>query len=391
MKSFIILLLLVVVIPQVKAQEIEILYQTKDFKELVKYAEKADELTPTDLYYVGYAFFQLEDDLNAIKMYDKAIEKGLDEDYIYLYKGLALRYSNQNKAAMKNFRLAVQKDSTSQINRTELANSYYFKKDYDNALIHFYKARELDYELGDPYLKIPNIFHIKEEFKKALKEYRLSADLINKEDPVYIELLKEIGVLEYALFENFEEAIITYEKVISATPKNYDLYPKLIKCYYGNEEFEKGDSLIHILSQKFKQNNLSESFQKYGTVPIAEFNWKDRRVLVYKYFEAPKETLDMIYKAYLLSEDGTTIERTLMTEQTIQFKEDSPKHLLCEKESNGTHHTYPYGWSTDSISYKDFKKAVIGVLDDKISGGASSYLYPADKKNKKKKRKKDKK
>ena len=74
------------------AQTIEELYNQEKFSELISYADKTDSLENEDLYCIGYAFFQLEKDKEAILMYDKAIEKGLDEDYIYLFKGLAQRY-----------------------------------------------------------------------------------------------------------------------------------------------------------------------------------------------------------------------------------------------------------------------------------------------------------
>jgi hypothetical protein len=34
-----------------------------------------------------------------------------------------------------------------------------------------------------------------------------------------------------------------------------------------------------------------------------------------------------MYKIYLLSKDGKSVERTLMTEKTIQLGEDGAKHL----------------------------------------------------------------
>ena len=368
-----------------KAQIIEELYNKRDFPDLIKYADKADELTGEELYYVGYSFFQLEDDLNAIKMYDKAIEKGLDEDYIYLYKGLSLRYNHQNEAAIKNFKLAVEKNPKGQKNHTELGNSYYFQENYDTALIHFYKARELPYEIGDPYLKIPNIYHIKQDFDKAIEEYNISTNLINKEDPIYLELIKEIGLLEYSVFKQFDKSITAYTKVIELTPKDYDFYPKLIKAYYANEAFDKGDSLINVLKSEFEKGNLSDDFQKYGNVPIAEFEWNNQKIVAYKYFIEPEETLDLMYKIYLLSKDSESVERTLMTEKTIVLEEGGVKHLLCEREKNGVHHTYPFGWSTDKIDFNSLKEAVIAVLNERMKPSASSNFATQKKKKKKKK------
>jgi len=386
-----IILILMLAVQFANAQTIEELYNKKDFASLIKYADKAEELSGKELYCVGFAFFQLEDDANAIKMYDIAIKKGLDEDYIYFYKGLSLRYNNQNKQAIDNFKLAVEKNPKGQINHTELGNCYYFEEEYDTALIHFYKARELPYEQGDPYLKIPNIYHIKKDFEKALEEYAISANMIKKEDPIYLDLLKEIGLLEYAVFERFDQSITAYTKVLELTPEDYNFYPKLIKAYYANQEFEKGDQLFNVLKTEYEKKNLPEDFQKLGSSPIAEFKWNDQKVAVHKYFDEPKETLDMMYKVYLVSKDGKSIERTLMTEKTFQLGENEAKHLLCEREKDGTHYTYSYGWPTDDIGFNSLKKTVIAVLNGELKPAASSNFSTQKNINKSKKKKRKKK
>jgi len=368
----------------VKSQTVEELYNNRNFNELIKFADKTEELDKNQLYCVGYAFFQLENDKKAIEMYDKAIAKGLDDDHIYLYKGLSLRYDKQYEKAIENFKIAIDRNPKGQKNYTELANTFYYQEKYDSALVYFYKAREQEFQLGDPYFKIPYIFHLQEDFTKALEEYKISASLINKNDPKYIELLKSIGQLEYTVFEKYDNAIKAYSEIISLIPDNYDLYPKLIKAYYSNENYSKGDSLFKIMKVEYEKGTLSEEYQKYGSVAIAEFDWNGQKVSVYRYFIEPLETLDLMYKIYLHSKDGKSVERTLMTEKTIQLEKDGAKHLLCEREKSGVHHTYPYGWSTDEIDFASLKKSVIMVFEKEMKPQASSN-FGTDKKKKKNK------
>ena len=367
------------------SQTVEELYNERDFQELIKFADKTDELTKDQLYCVGYAFFQLENDKKAIEMYDKAIAKGLDDDYIYLYKGLSLRYENQFEKAIENFKIAIERNPKGQKNYTELANTFYYQERYDSALIYFYKARALEFQLGDPYFKIPYIFHMQENFTKALEEYKISSSLIDKQDPEYIEILKSMGQLEYAVFENYDNAVEAYSEMISLTPNDYELYPKLIKAYYANGNYFRGDSLFQIMKVQYEKGNLSEEYQDFGSVAIDEFHWNGHLVTTYHYFKEPKETLDIMYKIYLLSEDGKSVERTLMTEKTIQLEKDGAKHVLCEREKSGVHYTYPYGWSSDDIDYASLKKAVILVFDKEMQPGASSFrTKPSETKHKEK-------
>ena len=368
-----------------KSQTVEELFNKRDFRELIKFEDSAEKLNKDQLYCIGYAFFQLENDKKAIEMYDKAIAKGLDSDHIYLYKGLALRYDEQYDKAIENFKIAISRNPTGQKNYTELGNTFYYQEKYDSALVYFYKARELPFELGDPYLKIPTIYQIQENFEKALEEYKISASLIDKSDSKYIELLKSIGLLEYTVFNKYNNAINAYSEVVSLVPKDYEVYSKLIKAFYANENYSKGDSLFNIMKVAYDKGALSEEYQKYGSVSIDEFEWEGQKLTTYRYFKEAKKTLDIMYKIYLLSKDGKSVERTLMTEKTTQLGENGAKHLLCEREKSGIHHTYPYGWSTDEIDYPSLKKAVFRVLNNEMKPSASSDFRVKEQNKKKRK------
>ena len=290
-----------------KSQSVAELYANRNYEELVKFADKTERLNSQDLYSVGYAFFQLENDLKAIEMYDKAIAKGLDTDHIYLYKGLALRYNMQYKEAIKTFKIAIKKYPEGQKNFTELANCFYLQDQYDSALFYFYQARNLDYALGDPYLKIPNIFHIQKDFDKALEEYKLSASLIIKSDPVYVELLKLIGQLEFTSTKNYGNAVKAYSEMLSFAPKRYDLYSKLIKACYANKEYAKGDSVFDILKGKHEEGKLSKNMMDQKGLIVDEFLMNKQKVSVEKFYKEASEVLDMTFRFYLLNKKGTKI------------------------------------------------------------------------------------
>ena len=370
----------------INAQTVEELYNNRDFKELIKYADKSEELTKDQLYCVGYAFFQLENDTKAIEMYDKAIAKGLDDDQIYLYKGLSLRYDQQYEKAVETFKIAIERNPNGQKNYTELGNTFYYQEKYDSALVYFRKARELDFELGDPYFKVPDIYHIQQNFKKALEEYYVSASLINKEDPIYVEILKSIGLLEYADNKNYTNSVKAYSEVLSIVPKDYNLYAKLIKAYYANENFVKGDSIFNILKTKYDNEELPKEMQEVKGETVDEFSWNGQRVSAMKYYKTPTEFAEPIYQFFLIDKTGTKVEKKILTEKT-SVDLDGTKHVLCgvDKET-GTHYTYPIGWETDEINYKKLKEYVILILNGEMKSQASSTISnkKTSKKNKEK-------
>lgn len=376
------LLILFVLTTNAFSQTIEELYSQRNYKKLIEFS-KSETLTKEECYFIGFAYFQLEDDANAIKMYDLAIKKGLDDDFIYLYKGLSLRYNKQFDKAIENFKIAIQKNPKGQKNYTELANSFYFQNKYDSALVYFYKAREQEFELGDPYLKIPNIYHIQKNFDKALEEYRISASLIDKSNPTYVELLKNIGLLEYTVKKSYSNSIKTYSEMLSIIPKQYDLYPKLIKAYYANEDYIHGDSVFSILKVQYEKNGLPEEMMKIKGVVVDQFSWNNQDVSVIKYFEEPKVFFDPFYKFFLNDKSGNKVIKKVLTEKTND-KIDGTKHLLCSIDNEtGTHYTYPIGWKTDYIDYKQLKEYAIMIFEGKLEPQASSNFGTTDKKKNK--------
>jgi len=82
-------------------QTINELYNQKNYKELVKLEKDSTQLTPVELYMVGFAFFRLENDSKAVEFYNRAIAKGLDDGSVHFYKGLSLCYLKKYEDALK--------------------------------------------------------------------------------------------------------------------------------------------------------------------------------------------------------------------------------------------------------------------------------------------------
>ncbi|MGZ4055464.1 MAG: tetratricopeptide repeat protein [Bacteroidia bacterium] len=348
------------------------LYKNKNYQELVKLEKKSDKLTPDELYMVGFAFFQLENDNKAIEFYDKAIAKGLDNGSVHFYKGLSLCYQKKYDDAMKEVELALKKEPSNQEFMNQKGLIYKYQGDEDKALVFFEQATKLPNTYGEPFFWVAYIYHGKQDFKKALDLYYIALDSVPKTNSYYLTTLQSIGQLEYTFTKDYLKSAKAYTQVININPKDYEYYPKLIKAYNGAKEFAKADSIFGLMKIAYNNKELSEDDMKFKNVAIDESEWNGQKLTVYKYLVDPKESLDISYKVYLLTKAGDKVERTFMVEQTIQLP-GGPKHLLCEKDKKtGSHITYPYGWDTDTIPLENLKKAVGLVLDGKMRQAASS-------------------
>jgi tetratricopeptide (TPR) repeat protein len=348
------------------------LYNDKNYPDLVKFEKKADKLTADELYMVGFAFFQLENDTKAIEFYNKAISKGLDNGAVHFYIGLSLSYLKKYEESLKEIDIALKKEPNNQEYMNQKGLIYKYQGQEDKALEFFEQATKLPNTYGEPFFWVAYVYHGKLDFKKALELYYVALERVPKENSYYLTTLQSIGQLEYTYTKDYVKSAKAYAQAVNIKPKDYEYYPKLIKAYNGAKEYSKADSVFGFMKIAYNNNELPEEDMKFKNVAIDEYEWNGRKMSVYKYLVDPKESLDISYKVYLLTEGGDKVERTFMVEQTIQLP-GGPKHLLCEKDKKtGTHLTYPYGWDTDVIPLDNLKKAVGLVLDGKMKHGASS-------------------
>ncbi len=343
------------------------IYNSKDYQALIKLEEKGDTLTPEEFYMVGYAFFQLENDEKAILYYDKAIANGFDNGPTHFYKAISLTYMKKYDAAVREIDLALKKEPTNQEYMNQKGLIYKAQGDEDKALDYFEQAIRFPNTYGEPYFWVAYMYHGKKDLEKALRQYYIAVEKVPKKNRYYVAALQSIGQLEYTFTENYQKSAAAYAEAVALEPKDYEVYPKLIKAYNASKEYLKADAVFDLMKVAYKNNELPE--MKYKNVGIDEYRWNKQKLSVYKSLDDPKAALDVWYKVYLLNKTGDAVERLFTVEKTIQIAGGS-KYVLCEQIKDA-HLTYPYGWKTDTISLEELKNAIALVLDNKIQKNAS--------------------
>ena len=373
MKSLAGLVFLFIAYTSAYAQSADELFDKGDFEALAKLGNQADKLTNDELYKVGYAFFRLEKDEKAVEFYDKAIAKGLDEDYVHFYKGLSLRYLKKYDEALREIEIALKSDPSNQEYVNEKGMVYYVQEKYDRALEIFEGAKSLPATFPEPFYWAARIYHIKNDYKKALAGYYEASQKIPKENYYYEEALISIGQLEYTFTKDFLKSAKAYDAAIEVDPENYELFYKLMKSYNAAKKYPQADSVFALVKTAFEQKKLPEEDMEIKTVAVAQFEWNGQTAVIRRSLVDPKELLDISYKVFLLNKEGDAVERKFMVEKTLQIDDDGIKHLLCEQDKqNGRHLTYPYGWTTDVIPLDSLEEAVKKILDGKMKAAASS-------------------
>jgi tetratricopeptide (TPR) repeat protein len=354
-------------------QTVTELFNNKKYQELVEFEKKSEKLTPEELYMIGFAFFQLENDNKAIEFYDKAINIGYDKGSVYFYKGVSFFYLKKYDEALKQNDIALQKEPTNQEFMNQKGQIYRLQEKEDKALEYFEQATKLPNTHGESFFWIAYIYHGKQDFNKALSLYYIALDKIPHQNSYYQTTLESIGQLEYTYSKDYLKSAEAYSKAIQFDKENYELYYKLMKSYNAAKEYIKADSIFGLVKNAFENGKLPKEDMEIKTIAIAQFDWNGQTATIRKSLIDPKESLDISYKVFLVNKEGDKVERRFVVEKTIQIEKNGAKHLLCEQDKNtGDHITYPYGWSTDNIPLDDLEKAVKLVLDGKMKYGAKS-------------------
>lgn len=290
-------------------QTVTELFNNKKYQELVEFEKKSEKLTPEELYMIGFAFFQLENDNKAIEFYDKAINIGYDKGSVYFYKGVSFFYLKKYDEALKQNDIALQKEPTNQEFMNQKGQIYRLQEKEDKALEYFEQATKLPNTHGESFFWIAYIYHGKQDFNKALSLYYIALDKIPHQNSYYQTTLESIGQLEYTYSKDYLKSAEAYSKAIQFDKENYELYYKLMKSYNAAKEYIKADSIFGLVKNAFENGKLPKEDMEIKTIAIAQFDWNGQTATIRKSLIDPKESLDISYKVFLVNKEGDKVER----------------------------------------------------------------------------------
>jgi tetratricopeptide (TPR) repeat protein len=345
------------------------LYQQKKYDEIIAYKLKEKEtLTAKALYYIGMAYYMKEQDDNALKYLDLAIEKGPADYDMFYFKGMLLYYKNKFTESLPYFDKAIALLPNEPDFYAGKAEAYFSLNNEDSALAYFEKASKLPNCKTRVFILLGEIYQDLKRNEDALIAMKTALGKLSPTDNDYQNCSYNIALVQQ-LTGKEADAKETLEKHISIYPDDFHAMAKLVQVYYSLAEFDKAlpykEKLYEAHKAKKLQKEMSEMFC------FDQFIWNGKRIMVFENFDESDEFLTVKHHFYVMDDEGKVAYR-IDSESSAAIRMNGPKskYVLCLVRGQ-SHFTYWQYIFNDEYKYPDLKAAVLDILNEKVKPGSS--------------------
>lgn len=343
--------------------------QIKDFKK-----KKEDDMSSGSLFYKGLAYFMTNNDRMALTYFDKAIDKGPADGFMYYYKATTLYYLKKYDESVMSYDLAIQNSPGE--------SDFYLGKGYalyqldrlEEAKVAFIKAESMDDNAGGVYSALGGVCFDLEQYDEAISYYKKAMSLNDKRSEAYQGLSFNLGLV-YQQSNKYEEAVSLFKEHVFIFPNDYHAYAKLIQAHYALGNYDEAKPSMAYLLGAYNAKKLP-SHMKYMYC-FDQFKWNDNNILAYTAYEnTDREILVWNYKFFLEGEEAESDFKIMGVLDSVALKASAVENFYLVKIQRDT--IYRYHFTMDSsTSYDDVKKAVIEILNQSIQPVSKQGDYAA--------------
>lgn len=314
-------------------EKYELLDQQGQYEAIITSIKESDEAayTATDFFYLGLAYFRLENDNEAQKYLKMAIQKDPDFSRPYYY----------------------------------LAGSYYYTNNLSEAINNYLKCIELNENDSKSYQMLGVIFEKQRDYKRALEYFSQFYEIEKSPDAAYR--------MAYILYEmkDYKNAKPYVEEYLKSNKDSFSMTNLMILILYSNEDYKNALKYEEQLREIWKQST-DESIKNQAFFIINSFSYDKYEIDVFEKFDLSG------YFYYPLTcnvwLDGKII-KTVNLEYDAVTEEFGTPYLLGIDELNPKKHLTTNIGFTKYPEFPEFIKFVKLAVDNKLDIGASSESY----------------
>jgi len=336
-------------------------YDNADYDQVIKFKKsKTDQLQAKALYYKAMAYYMTEDDQNALRLMNMAIEKGpIDHDMFY-YKAMTLAYMEKFEEAIPNFDKAISLLPTEPSFYSSKGQAYYHLSELDSARKYYKLALDLDSTDPDVYVALGTISLELSAYHGGIEAFQTALSLMKLNTTEHqncsfnIALAQQLGNLP-------EEAKLTLRKHLVHYPDDYSAVSKLIQIHYSLDEIDETDTLRSLLGEAYKSGSLPSHMSEMYC--FDQFDWNSRRIFAFESYEDYKNEILIWKHKFLVLDSVGEIAYSVQTILDSTLASSQPKkyylHLIKDDTISAfAHYTYEEG-----SDYVQLREAVLDVLN----------------------------
>lgn len=345
------------------------LYDQNQYDEIIQYkAKRGEELTAKAYYYIAMSYYMKQQDDNALKYFDIAINKGPADYDMYFYKGMTLYYKGQLHESLPFFDKAIEMLPNEPDFYGGKGEAFYALIQLDSALYYFTKAMALPGCNSRIFLLAGDIYLVLNDSLNAITAYEAALSKMDKTSPDYQTTLFNIGLMSQ-LAGNIEKAKNIYEQVLSIYPDDYHCMAKLIQTYYSLDQTDKAKPYREKLYDAHKKQLLPEAMKDMFC--FDQFMWNGNRVMAYENFDEPDDFMFVKHHFYIIDDNGNIAYRIdSESSVAIRMNDSKLKYVLCLVKGE-THFTYWQYLFNDEYIYAELKAAVLDILNENVEPSGS--------------------
>lgn len=380
-------------------EKINGLLEVENYETIIKITQERGSLTDTHKYLQGVAFFYLEKESKALKLFDEVIAADSTSEGARYYKSYIHYFRGELDIALSTVNDAIKyHDKVADFHLLK-GEILYTKGEKETAIQVVRQALSLENCSKKAYSILAEMYQDQNDVDNALKIYVEGMTNVTAESPSYEDIYFNAGLLFY-LEKQYEKAHEIFSKLYETRPTP-EIASKLIQTHYALGEYEKGNALKPIIYKAWEAGDLVESMNVEFCVD--QFDWEDKTVMVYELLDEPEVQLYYKHVFYVVDKEEK-LHETVQTEWSIVLELDEHKDVdyvlgrdifsLKSGERIAHDSYFQYKFKKD-FNYPDLKKAVLAILNEDVPpmsfSGHEINSKEIKKWKKKKKRKKNKK
>jgi tetratricopeptide (TPR) repeat protein len=332
------------------------------------YASRVDSAPAKAIYYVAYAFLLQERYEEAVAYFDRALAKKPAYAPSHYYKGLAYQYTRRPAEALPCLLQAAEIEPTDGEYHSAVGDAFAALRRYDDAIAAYRRAVELFTGPAHAWINLARMYESKDDDMGALTVLYEAQARVDSTVKTYNTVLLNIGLLELEAGHP-ERAEPPLRELLRRNPDEFRAMSKLIQVCYARGDYAAARPWRDKLYAAHEKELLPEKMRKEFC--FDQFDWQDRHILAYEQFDNEPASLYYKHVFYVLDATGK-VERTIQTEYSRVSLAFGGKKYVMGMDRGNRHYTYIDTSFGDDPDYRELKKAVIDILERKLSPSSSS-------------------